>query len=68
MSDTKSWYLSRTIWASLVGVVIAAGSLFGLTSSEVDQGLLTDGVVELISAVAGIVAIIGRLRATAKIG
>ena len=30
MVETKPWYLSRTIWASVVTVAAAVGSLFGL--------------------------------------
>ena len=30
LENTKPWYLSRTIWASLVAILAAAGGLFGL--------------------------------------
>ena len=68
MNDMKPWYLSRTIWASLVSVALAVGGWFGLAPEQIDRGVLTDNLVELVTAAAGIIAIVGRLRATARIG
>jgi hypothetical protein len=64
MEDTKPWYLSRTIWASLVA---AAGGLAGLAGMPVDpleQASMAELAVQAVTAVAGIIAIIGRLFAT----
>jgi hypothetical protein len=68
MDVTKPWYLSRTIWASLVTVLLAAAGLAGLPVAGIDGGALTDAVVQALSAVAGIVAILGRLNARTRIG
>lgn len=68
MTDSKPWYLSRTIWASIVSVALGVGGWLGLASEQFDQGLLTDSLIELVGALAGVIAIIGRLRATARIG
>lgn len=68
MEANKPWYLSRTIWASAITVVLAAGGLLGLAVEAGDELALTDAFMELIAAVAGILAIIGRMAATARIG
>ena len=67
MTAEKPWYLSRTIWASLVTILAAAAGLVGLSVESVDQGLLTDSILQLVTAVSGLVAIVGRLRATSAI-
>ena len=67
MTDSKPWYLSRTIWASIITIATASGSLFGLPSGF-DDAALTDAVLQLVTAVSGVVAIFGRLSATTRIG
>jgi len=67
MSGIKPWYLSRTIWASVVTVVTAAGGLFGFPVADVDGQALTDSLLQAISAVSGLVAIFGRFRADTRI-
>jgi hypothetical protein len=68
MIQTKPWYLSRTIWASLVGILLSLGGLFGLSVEEVDGVGLTDSLVQAATAIAGVLALFGRLAATRKIG
>ncbi len=67
MSVIKPWYTSRTIWASAVTVLLAVGGFFGLPIAQVDGGALTEAVIQTVTAVAGIVAILGRLNATTRI-
>lgn len=68
MLDTKPWYLSRTIWASLIGIATAGASLFGLPLAGIDNAALTDTLLQAVTAVSGLVAILGRVGATARIG
>ncbi len=68
MSDIKPWYLSRTIWASAVTVLMAVAGYFNLPAGQLDQGMLTDVLVQLVTAVAGLTAISGRLLARDRIG
>ena len=37
MTDTKPWYLSRTIWASLITIVTAAAGIFGVPVAGIDN-------------------------------
>jgi len=67
MNDTKPWYLSRTIWASIVTVLTGAAGLFGLPMVGIDTGALTETILQLVTAISGLIAIFGRLSATNKI-
>ena len=68
MNETKPWYLSRTIWASLVTVALALSGLLGLPVHDLDGNLLAEALVEAATALAGIAAVIGRLSARDRIG
>ena len=67
LENTKPWYLSRTIWASLVAILAAAGGLFGLPVGDADAAAMTDALLQLVAAVAALIAIAGRLSAKTKI-
>ncbi len=68
MDDIKPWYLSRTVWASVATVATAAGGLFGLPFTDLDNSALTDTMLQIATAVAGVVALWGRLSARSRIG
>lgn len=67
MQTTKPWYLSRTIWASIVMIAATLGGAFGLPIANADVGALTDALTQTVAALAGLVAIIGRLTAHTRI-
>ena len=68
MIDLKPWYLSRTIWASLVAVLAALTGLFGLPADVLQDPAIPDLLLQAVTAVAGLIAIAGRLSAKARIG
>jgi hypothetical protein len=68
MTTNKAWFLSRTIWAALITILAALAGLAGLSINDADQVLLTDTAPQAITAVAGVVAIVGRLAAKDRIG
>lgn len=68
MTTSKPWYLSRTIWASIVTVLTGTAGLAGLSVDGADGQTLTDAVLQLIGAASGVIAILGRLSAKARIG
>ena len=68
LETQKPWYLSRTIWASLIIVLTTFGGMFGF-GVEADEGdLLTDAVLQAVTAVAAVIAIVGRIAAKRRIG
>lgn len=68
MDDAKPWYLSRTIWASLVTVALSAAGLLGFSVGEVDGAEATDAILRALTAAAGLVALVGRVVAKSRIG
>lgn len=68
MTAMKPWYLSRTIWASIVTVVTGAAGLTGLPIEATDGALITDTLLQGVSAISGLIAILGRLSAKDRIG
>lgn len=68
MTDSKPWYLSRTIWASLITIVTAAAGILGVPVAGIDNAALTETLLQAITAISGLVAIFGRLGASSRIG
>ena len=68
MTDSKPWYLSRTIWASLITIVTAAAGIVGVPVAGIDNSALADTLLQAITAISGLVAIFGRLGANSRIG
>ena len=68
MNETKPWYYSRTIWASLVTLATALAGITGLPVDGLDNSVLTDTLLQLVTAFAGVVSIFGRLSARDRIG
>jgi hypothetical protein len=68
MTTEKPWYFSRTIWASLITVATAVAGLAGIPIGDADSVALTDTLLQAITAIAGIVAILGRVSARDRIG
>ena len=56
MSDEKPWYLSKTIWGALVSVAATLAAMLGLPVDAGGQAALTEAILQMVSAVAGIVA------------
>ena len=67
MSNEKPWYLSKTIWASIVTILLSCSSFFHISADSIDQGSLTDTIIEFVTALSGIVALFGRVSATTLI-
>jgi hypothetical protein len=74
MYDVKPWYQSSGIWGGLIAVIAPVAGFFGYTLTADDAKALADGVTQLIvagsgvaSIVGGIIAIVGRVRASKKI-
>ncbi|MGE3307025.1 MAG: hypothetical protein AB7I52_13770 [Rhizobiaceae bacterium] len=68
MDDAKPWYLSRTIWASLVTIGCATAGMAGLPVTGADGGALTEAILNAVMAGSGLLAVFGRLAARSRIG
>ncbi|MCO5146997.1 MAG: hypothetical protein M9895_12560 [Aquamicrobium sp.] len=67
MEVFKPWYLSRTIWASAIAVAATLASALGFPLESSDVAALPDAILQAVAAVAGVIAILGRLSASMRI-
>jgi len=67
-SDTKPWYQSKTIVASLIAVGGVLARLLGHEITETDQAALVDIVTTLATVGGSLFAIYGRVVAGVSIG
>lgn len=68
MNSRKPWYLSKTIWATLVSIAATIGAFFGVPIDEASREGLSSGILQIVSAIAGLIAIFGRFTASSRIG
>lgn len=64
----KPWYLSRTIWASCVAVIATLAGAIGFPVDATDVAALPDAILQAVAAIAGVIAILGRVSARNRIG
>ena len=67
MIRSKPRYLSRTIWASVVTIAATAASMLGYPVGEIDSSAVSEGLLQAITAISGLVAIFGRVHARSTI-
>jgi len=60
--------INRGVWGGTIGLFAGAFQLFGYTISPTDLREAADLVQGIVVAVAGLIAIYGRVRATKMIG
>ena len=70
MDNTKPWWQSRTIWASILTMIGGVGVAFGLFDQGTADLIGAEGpdlLVGLAGAVLGLISLWGRMRATKRI-
>lgn len=67
MDSTKSWYASKAVWGGIIAAGAAIAGLFHISVSAADQASLMDDAVTIAGGVGGVLAIVGRIVANAKI-
>jgi hypothetical protein len=68
MEEYKSLLASKTIWGGIIAVGAGLAGIFGYSVSPADQVQAIDALAGIASAVGGVIAIFGRVKATKKIG
>ena len=68
MNDTKSPLRSLTVVAALASALVSLAGVFGVRIDDDLANQTVNAVVQLLSAGFAIIAIYGRVRATARIG
>ena len=65
--EHKHWYLSTGVIGGLVAFGISGAGALGIVGLKAEQGQLTEYILQVITAVAGLVAVYGRVTATKKL-
>lgn len=67
--QNKPWYASRGVWGGIITVLAgAAGAIWGFEISPATQEAAVSGIIGVVTAVGGLVAVYGRVKAETKIG
>ena len=66
-AETKQWYLSKGVWGGIVAAVIGVLSMFGVGAVNAEQETITELIMQIVSVIAGIVAVYGRITANKNI-
>ena len=64
MDDFKSLLASKTFWGGVIAVIAGILGFFGWTLSADDQQALIDLGVGIAASIGGVIAIIGRVKAS----
>jgi hypothetical protein len=68
MDDSKPWWQSNGVWGGLVAVLAVLLGFFGYEIGGDVQGELVEAVSGAVALAATLWAIVGRIRATKRIG
>lgn len=63
----KPWWASKTVWGGATAIISGIAGLFGYVLSADEQEAVTAAAVALASAIGGILAIYGRIKARAAL-
>jgi len=67
MEGTEPWYASKGVWGGLIAVVAGIAGVFGYTLDVPLQTEMISIITAVVASAGGILAIIGRIRASKKI-
>lgn len=67
MDDTKKWWESTGVWGGVVAFLVAVVPLFGYQINLSDKDALEGLILGAVGGIGGIIAIIGRVRASSRI-
>ena len=67
MNDFKPWYASRTIWGSIIALLAAVASAFGVEIDQQMQTTFIESALQLVAIGGSILAVFGRMTATTQI-
>lgn len=68
MLEAKQWYQSKTVWGAVIAMAAPLLKHVGVEMGLAEQADLADALATLASALGGVLAIYGRVKATRSIG
>jgi uncharacterized membrane protein HdeD (DUF308 family) len=66
--ETKPWYQSRGVIGGLVAAAAGIAAAFNFDISADTQTMIVEAVIGVGATIGGIVAVIGRIKASKKVG
>lgn len=67
MTGTTAWYMSKTVWGSIIALLAGFATLAGVKLDATLQDQLAELLVGVANIVGGAVAFYGRVKATTTI-
>jgi hypothetical protein len=67
MSDWKTFFESRTVWANMVGLGALVLSSLGFGSGLFDQDKAVDALLQIVAGLSFVISTVFRVAATRKI-
>ena len=64
MNDFKPWYASKTIWGSIIALIAAVASAFGVEMDQQMQTTFIESALQLVAVGGSIMAVFGRMTAS----
>lgn len=68
MGDTKPFWMSKVVWSGIIIIIASFVNGAGYVMDEITQTEIVELIMTVITGLAGLVAIVGRIRATKMIG
>jgi hypothetical protein len=63
MIAAKAWWMSRGVWGGVVAALAGLAGIWGYSIPAEDQARVVELIVAIVSAVGGVVAVVGRAMA-----
>lgn len=67
MLDIKSIFLSRTVWANLVGLVALALGFLGFDTRGLDEAAVVESILQIVAAGSFVLSTVFRVVATRRL-
>lgn len=65
--DSKFWWQSRAVWGGVIAILAGIAPLVGVVIDPDTQHALIESLTGLCAAVGGLLALVGRLRASTTV-
>ncbi len=67
MTDLKPILQSRSVWSSIVGMICLIASVLGVETRAIDQGALTEAILQVATGLSLIGSLVFRVTATSRL-
>ena len=65
--EEKKWWQSKTMWAGIVALILGILSTAGAVDLSGEADIIVEKIMDIVTGIAGFIAIYGRVTAKSKI-